>query len=58
MLPVFQLLGTHYKSKTIVTKLIDEKSKLNEQTWLNSCIAVGELLAELYSDKEGADDET
>lgn len=38
--------------------LIDEKSKLNEQTWLNSCIAVGELLAELYSDKEGADDET
>ena len=36
--------------------LIDEKSKLNEQTWLNSCIAVGELLAELYSDKEGADD--
>jgi hypothetical protein len=37
--------------------LIDEKGGLNEQIWLNSCIAVGELLAELYSDEEGADDE-
>ena len=37
--------------------LIDEKGKLNEQTWLNNCIAVGELLAELYSGEEGADDE-
>lgn len=37
--------------------LIDDKGNLNEQTWLDNCIAVGELLAELYSDEEGADDE-
>lgn len=31
--------------------LIDDKGELNEQTWLDNCIAVGELLAELYSDE-------
>ena len=37
--------------------LIDDKGNLNEQTWFDNCIAVGELLVELYSDKEGADDD-
>lgn len=37
--------------------LINDRGELNEQTWLDNCIAVGELLAELYSDEEGADDE-
>ena len=37
--------------------LINDKGELNEQTWLDNCIAVGELLAELYSDEGGADDE-
>lgn len=37
--------------------LINDKGELNEQLWLDNCIAVGELLAELYSDEEGANDE-
>lgn len=38
--------------------LIDGNGNLNEQTWFDNCIAVGELLAELYSDEEeGAADE-
>lgn len=37
--------------------LIDDKGNLNEQAWLENCIAVGELLAELYSDEGVAGDE-
>ena len=37
--------------------LIDDKGNLNVQAWIENCIAVGELLAELHSDEEVADDD-
>ena len=37
--------------------LIDDKDSLNVQVWIENCIAVGELLAELHSDEKGVDDE-